>query len=436
MMSKSRSEQVRSTASDDRRKKRESGKSNPVRTDEDLDGPHRAPDLDDIIADLFGFPVDRAGSVEEDESSLPEGESADIEEKTSIDAPLSLPEGVAADLGEGTQLGRCRLHSLIGNGSMGVVWKGWHTTLEIPVAVKILRKPDDESQDAELRERFRQEAHIAALVNHTNLVHVLDFGEDHGYQYLVMELVEGITLESWLDRQSTFDEKTALNAIGHICIGLAELHYVGVVHRDIKPSNILVDPGRSLKISDLGFARDTVGCSVEIAGTPHFMAPECQEAGRPFDQRSDLYAVGVILYRMIMGRLPFEGTTREVLEAHLEKYPDLTLPEGSTVDTGTLFILRRLLEKKPEHRMQTAREVVQACRDQAQRLDTRERLRAERLTRPSPVADKLTQETARTSLATRMRTNLDKVRATAMHSWVPWVAVGIIAAAIALLLPR
>jgi predicted Ser/Thr protein kinase len=414
-MSKSSPERDFSAASNSLSDPHPPGAPDPARTGKGMQGAPKEPDLDDIIADLFGFPADRTSPVEKEKPRLSEGDST---------SP-----------GAGTRLGRCRLQSPIGQGRTGVVWKAWHTTLEIPVAVKLLPNPDDRNLDAKIRERFRQEARIAALVDPANLVHVLDFGEDLGHHYLVMELVEGTTLESWLEERKFLDEKTALNAIEHICLGLAELHYVGVVHQDIKPSNILVDPGGSLKISDLGLARLVDG-SIEMAGTPHFMAPECQDAGTPSDHRSDLYAVGVILYRMIMGRLPFMGAPVEVLYAHLNERPDMALPEGSAVDTGALFILRRLLEKKPEQRMRTAREVVQACRDQLRRLDTRERLRAERVARPAPVAEEMVREAARSTLAERMRKGIDKVLLAAMRTWVPWVSVGIVLAVVAFLVLR
>lgn len=316
-------------------------------------------------------------------------------------------------------------------GSMGVVWRAWHTTLDIPVAVKILHESRNAEERHRRRERFKLEAHIAARASHPNLVRVLDFGEEHGQDFLVMELVQGDTLQTWLQRRVVFDERTSLKLAGHICIGLAGLHGLGVVHRDIKPSNILIEPGQSIKISDLGLAREaTSNIYAEPAGTPHFMAPECMETGRPFDLRSDLYAVGVILYQLIYSRVPFQGTSREVLNAQLYLHPDWSLPEGSTVDSGTLYIVRRLLEKDPERRIQSAVEAIQACRDQVYRLDRRETLRAEKLARLAAMDNGEVLETGKASFAHKTWSRIDKILpVSAVPAWVRWTGLAILAAA-------
>ena len=304
------------------------------------------------------------------------------------------------EIGEGTQLGRCRLTTMIGQGSMGEVWEAWHTTLGISVAVKVLREPSSEAENFLHCERFRQEAHLAAMVNHPNLVRVLDFGEEHARPYLVMELVRGPTLEAWLRQQPTIDERTALNVAGHVCVGLSGLHHFGVVHRDIKPSNVLIEAGQRLKISDLGLARDpSASHSEDIAGTPQYLAPECLIEGSSFDARSDLYAVGIILYRLLMGRLPFQGTTQQVLYSQIWEQPDWTLPEGGRLDGGTLFVLKRLLEKEPSRRIQSAVEAIQACREQVQGLDMHERLRRVRARPPETagVGDAVASRQVRTS---------------------------------------
>ena len=341
------------------------------------------------------------------------------------------PEVSPDQIGSGTQLGRCRLDSRIGHGSMGVVWKAWHTTLDIPVAVKILHESHDAQERHRRRERFKLEAHIAARASHPNLVRVLDFGEEQGQAYLVMELVQGETLQTWLQRRAVFDERTSLKLAGHICIGLAGLHHMGVVHRDIKPSNILIEPGQSVKISDLGLARETSSeIYAEPAGTPHFMAPECMEVGRPFDVRSDIYAVGVILYQLIYSRMPFRGTTREVLHAQVHLHPDWDLPEGSNVDSGTLYILRRLMEKDPDRRIQSAIEAIQAFRDQVHRLDRREILRAQTQARQAAVEADKALETGVTSLAHKTWTRIDKfLPLSSVPVWVRWTGLGILVAA-------
>lgn len=285
--------------------------------------------------------------------------------------PRLRQEEVASVLGPGDILGRCRILSIIGRGSAGTVWEGWHTTLGIPVAVKILDERGDRAQQTRALLRFRQEAHLAGRLNHPSLVRVLDYGEDHHRPYLVMELVRGPTLENWLVEHRLPEERTALNVVGHLCIGLAALHHAGIVHRDLKPSNVLIEPGRSLKISDLGLAGSPDEGQGVLAGTPHYMAPECIRGEGGGDARSDLYSAGVILYRMLFGRHPCGGSVREVLHAQAWETPDWSAPAGRSLDAGTLFIARRLLEKDPHRRIQSAIEAIQACREQVARLDRR-----------------------------------------------------------------
>ena len=272
----------------------------------------------------------------------------------------------------GSRMGRCELVSKIGQGSMGEVWEAWHTTLEIPVAVKLMRHPEDRGRSEMALDRFRTEAKLAARVSHPSIVRVLDFGEEDR-PYLVMELVRGPDLQAWISRWGSIDERTALKVAGHIAVGLAAMHHCGVVHRDLKPSNILVSQGRAIKIADLGLARSPGDPKVEdvVSGTPHFMAPECLEAAGSADPRSDLYSLGVILYRMLFGRLPFSGGVGEVLAAQLRNHPDWNLPHGVSIDGGTLYVARRLLEKDPGRRIRSALELVQACREQVARLDSR-----------------------------------------------------------------
>ena len=272
----------------------------------------------------------------------------------------------------GTHMGRCRLVSQIGQGSMGVVWEAWHTTLGIPVAVKLLRHPENLGEAAYALKRFRMEAQITARINHPSVVRVLDFGEEDR-PYLVMELVRGPDLQAWMNHRGIVDEILALKVAGHVGIGLAAMHQCGVIHRDLKPSNILISEGSRLKITDLGLARSP-GDNFrddQIAGTPMYLAPECLDSSAQTDTRSDLYALGVILFRMVLGKMPFSGSTHEVLRAQIWNKPDWTIPVGSQIDAGTLFIARRLMEKDPRRRLQTALELVQACREQVARLESR-----------------------------------------------------------------
>ena len=255
---------------------------------------------------------------------------------------------------------------------MGTVWEAWHTTLGIPVAVKLLRNPGDRESAVRALERFRMEAQVAARIDHPSVVRVFDFGEDDR-PYLIMELVRGPDLQAWMRTRTLVDEILALKVVGHVGVGLAAMHRCGVVHRDLKPSNILISEGVALKIADLGLARSPGDRFREdtISGTPQYIAPESIGPANGSDPRSDLYSLGVILYRMLLGRLPFMGSAQDVLRAQMRENPDWSLPEEARIDAGTLFIARRLLEKDPERRLQSAVEVVQACREQVSRLQAR-----------------------------------------------------------------
>jgi serine/threonine protein kinase len=287
-----------------------------------------------------------------------------------------LDEKDHSGLGAGSVLGKCRLTSRIGHGGMGVVWEARHLTLEIPVAVKILREQGlSATESARYRERFQREARIAARLSHPGLVRVLDFGEDGGRPYLVMELVQGWTLEQYLSRQTMLSEKLAIQVVGHVCAALSVAHEAGIIHRDIKPSNILIDKEGKLKVSDLGLARDLMAPALTgpdgILGTPLYIAPEVIDGLEDVDCRADLYSVGVMLYQMLFGKPPFQGGAAQILHAHAFQQPDLEPPPGVEVSSATRSLLRRLLEKRPDKRIDSANQVVAICRSIHARLEGR-----------------------------------------------------------------
>lgn len=275
--------------------------------------------------------------------------------------------------GVGQILGRCRLERVLGQGAMGVVWESRHLTLDILVAVKVLRTPNSSEDPHRFRERFRREARVAARLNHPGLVRVLDFGEEEGFPYIIMELVNGQTLDQYLRRKGILTDRLALQVVAHLCTALAVAHEAGIVHRDLKPANILLDSEGHLKISDLGLAREISASGLTaaegIVGTPHYIAPETLESNSACTTKSDLYAVGVLLYQMVYGHPPFQGTTPQILHGHVLGTPRWNRQDGSTPDSGTLALIRRLLEKRPERRPPSAGAVVEACRLLITRLE-------------------------------------------------------------------
>lgn len=205
------------------------------------------------------------------------------------------------------QIGRYRLDAVHGSGAFATVWRGFDPELEITVAVKILA--ENWSHHADVRERFLAEARLLRRIASDRVVRVHDVGTHEGQPYFVMDFISGGTLDDVADGSLPADD--ALLLAERSALAVAELHAAGVVHRDIKPSNLLVqpvdgDPGRVL-VADLGSAKrlaEASGITV-TTGTPSYMAPE-QALGRTIDERCDVYALGVVTYVLLTGRLPFD----------------------------------------------------------------------------------------------------------------------------------
>ncbi|WP_344617744.1 protein kinase domain-containing protein [Dactylosporangium salmoneum] len=202
---------------------------------------------------------------------------------------------------------RYELRSVIGRGGMADVWLAVDGRLGRPVAVKMLH--NDGGADPSLPERFEREAHTAAQLSHPSIVAVYDFGVDDGTPYLVMELVQGHSLADEL-AAGPLDPRRAVHIAEQVCDALAAAHDAGVVHRDVKPANILISDEGGVKVCDFGIARITdraqtaLTATATVIGTSSYMAPE-QVLGEPVDARTDLYALGCVLYAMLAGRPPF-----------------------------------------------------------------------------------------------------------------------------------
>ncbi|WP_433612658.1 protein kinase domain-containing protein [Dactylosporangium sp. CA-139114] len=203
--------------------------------------------------------------------------------------------------------GRYELRSVIGRGGMADVWLAVDGRLDRPVAVKILH--GDGGADPSLPERFEREAHTAARLSHPSIVAVYDFGVDDGTPYLVMELVQGHSLADEL-AAGPLDPRRAAHIAERVCDALEAAHTAGVVHRDVKPANILISAEGEVKVCDFGIASITdraqtaLTAPATVIGTSSYMAPE-QVLGEPVDARTDLYALGCVLYTMLTGRPPF-----------------------------------------------------------------------------------------------------------------------------------
>lgn len=260
-----------------------------------------------------------------------------------------------------------RLERLIGKGAMGSVYLAVQESLRRPVALKVLAPRL--AADRDFVQRFQAEARAAAALSHANVVTVYDVGEENGAHYLSMEFMAGGSLEQKLASGGPLPWKVALGVLIDAASGLAYAESRGIVHRDIKPANLMYSGTGTVKIADLGLATTVEQEAIEVGaaggrkvfGTPHFIAPE-QARGAAVDHRSDLYALGATLYRLLSGRTPHEGaTTREILRALQSEEPrpiDTLVPD---LPPELAAIVMRLLRKDPAARFPTAETLKREC---------------------------------------------------------------------------
>ncbi len=249
--------------------------------------------------------------------------------------------------------GRYQVLREVGRGAMGTVYAVTDQILGEPVALKVLRARVD---DPVVLERFRREVRLARKVAHPNAARTYDIGEHGGVHYMTMELVEGSTLSALLSRHGRLEVARATGLAQKLCHGLQAAHEVGVIHRDLKPGNVLLDPNGRAVITDFGVARMLAGDDAltwdprAMVGTPAYMAPE-QVSGGQLGSYTDIYAVGVILYRMLTGVLPFrEPTALATALARLEREPEdpgQRVPLPSELSALVLRCLAREVEPRP-----------------------------------------------------------------------------------------
>jgi serine/threonine-protein kinase len=302
-----------------------------------------------------------------------------VKRDAALDAPLRAdhnaatlsdptPDSAGRDPYLGTILaGRYRVTRALGSGGMGTVYRAEHVHMKKAVAVKILHK--HMTALPEIVARFEREAVAAGRIDHPNVAGATDFGRlDDGSFYLVLEYIEGRSLSSLLEGGGALPALRALVITRQIADGLAAAHAVGIIHRDLKPENVMLVEREGVpdyvKVLDFGIAKVPVeeaeGQKLTqigtIFGTPQYMSPE-QGQGHPVDVRADLYALGVMLYEMLAGRLPFVADDLVVLITRHITEPPPPLPDG--IHPGVRELVFELLEKEPENRIQTASELVE-----------------------------------------------------------------------------
>lgn len=256
-----------------------------------------------------------------------------------------------------TRLGPYRLLDRIGGGATSIVFAAHDDAMDRAVAVKMIVA--DLEDERETRERFCREAKVTAQLLHPNIVSVLDVGEDRGHPYIVMELLDGWPLGTYLHQDGGVGLAAKIELVAQLCRGLQAAHDCGVVHRDIKPSNLFVTRDGGLKILDFGLARlqaSTLTASGQILGTPDFMSPE-QALGQQVDARSDVFSASAVSYLIVSGRAPFTGRDlRSTLDALISKDP-APIPE-TEAPTELFRLLSKGLAKNPAERYQSCREML------------------------------------------------------------------------------
>lgn len=256
--------------------------------------------------------------------------------------------------------GRYEIKEIIGVGGMAVVYKAFDNQENRVVAVKILK--EEFISNEEFVRRFKNESKAIAMLSHPNIVKVYDVSFGDLIQYIVMEYIDGITLKEYIEREGSLRWKDAVHFTIQILKGLQHAHDKGIVHRDVKPQNIMVLPDGTIKVTDFGIARfarsEQRTITDKAIGSVHYISPE-QARGERTDEKTDIYSVGVILYEMLTGRLPFQAESAvSVAIMQLQREPQLPTEINGSIPLGLEQITMHAMQKSPERRYQSASEML------------------------------------------------------------------------------
>ena len=250
---------------------------------------------------------------------------------------------------------RYEIQQVIGVGGMAVVYKALCHRLNRPVAVKILK--DEYSQDEDFRRRFHAESQAVAMLSHPNIVSVYDVSHADGADYIVMELIDGINLKQYLEQRGALNWREVLHFSTQICKALEHAHSRGIIHRDIKPHNIMLLKDGSVKVADFGIAgmvAQQTTVTGAAFGSVHYISPEQAKGGKP-DSRSDLYSLGIMMYEMLTGRVPYDGQTPvAVVVEHLSGEAVMPRQIDPTIPAGLEYIAMRAMQASVENRYGSA----------------------------------------------------------------------------------
>lgn len=257
---------------------------------------------------------------------------------------------------------RYKIIRQIGSGGMAVVYQAYDTSLDRTVAIKLLR--EEYADDPNFIRRFQREAQAVARLSHSNIVSIYDFGESEGIAYLVMEYVEGYTLKDLIAKQDFLSIAQVIDYSIQLCFGMAQAHNHNIIHKDIKPHNIMVDKQHTVKVTDFGIAQAmnnlTITHNKGILGSAHYFSPE-QARGDQVDFTTDIYSLGIVMYEMLVGQVPFTGDNPvTVALKHMQERPPSLVKYREDIPLELERIIFKALEKKPDYRFKSMQEMANA----------------------------------------------------------------------------
>ncbi|MDU2583120.1 MAG: Stk1 family PASTA domain-containing Ser/Thr kinase [Anaerococcus hydrogenalis] len=288
---------------------------------------------------------------------------------------------------------RYQLQDLIGVGGMAKVYKATDRLLQRDVAIKILK--DQYAEDDEFVKKFSNEALSAARLTHVNIVSVYDIGEDliegKKIHYIVMEYVNGETLKDLIDREKIISNHDIIDYSIQISQALNQAHSSNIIHRDIKPQNILMDKYGLLKVTDFGIARVSTNATItytsSILGTVHYISPE-QAKGKFVDEKSDLYSLGVVMYEMATGKVPFDADNSVgIAVMHIQDEPESPIKLNENLSPRLNDIIMKLLEKDPQKRFKNANELIRALEDNSYDIGLTKKEDTAKIEKPKDVTE-------------------------------------------------
>jgi serine/threonine-protein kinase len=259
---------------------------------------------------------------------------------------------------------------------MGTVYKALDPKINRPVAIKVIRFSDDFDEDMvkEIKERFFREAEIAGQLSHPSIVVIHDVGEDDDLTYMAMEYLDGRTLSHYCKKQDLLTLTKTLKVVADVSEALGHAHRLGVIHRDIKPANIMLLDSGQVKVTDFGIAKAVSSTKTKtglILGTPNYMSPE-QIMGHRIDARTDLFSLGVLMFHLLTGDLPFRGENLSHLLYHITqgKHPSVR-DCNRRIPRACEQIIDKALAKSPNHRFKTADEMTKYLRILLKKIEAR-----------------------------------------------------------------